>query len=237
MENTPLTITTLAITPQINNNQTQIIFQRHCNYDRNLRKLLPESKKIQKELVKAYISNLDRKDLENTYFLFTSSAEQNKDFNRCLDTTNIAMEIIKKLYQKKNLSLDHVINLDQTSTYKTKIHKSKDLEEKLSDEGKEQIADRAIHYINVLQRYAQYFHIKHPNSKLIIWNGTHYNFISALVKQRILNLENQDIINVKNCGGISLIIDESGEITANINDNIFPINLQYNKPHQKQYQK
>lgn len=139
MENNPLTITTLAITPQINNNQTQIIFQRHCNYDRSLGDLLPESKKIQKELVKAYISNLDRKDLENTYFLFTSSTEQNKDFNRCLDTTNIAMEIIKKLYQKKNLSLDHVINLGQTSTYKTNIHKSKDLEEKSNDEKKNKL--------------------------------------------------------------------------------------------------
>ena len=237
MENQPLTITDLAITPQINSNETQIIFQRHCNYDRSLGDLLPKSKKIQKELVKGYISNLDRKDLENTYFLFTSSTDQNKEFNRCLETTNIAMEIIKKLYQKKNLSLNHVINLGPTSTYKTKIHKSKDLEEKLSDEGKEQIADRAIHYINVLQKYAYYFHIKHPNSKLIIWNGTNYDFISALVKQRILNLENQDIVNVKNCGGISLIIDEAGEITANINDNIFPFNSQHNKPSQKQYQK
>ena len=49
MESQPLTITDLAITPQINSNQTQIIFQRHCNYDRSLGDLLPKSKKYKKK--------------------------------------------------------------------------------------------------------------------------------------------------------------------------------------------
>ena len=61
MNQEPITVNSKAITPLINEDETQIIFQRHCNYDRSLGDLLPKSKKIQKELVKAYISNLDRK--------------------------------------------------------------------------------------------------------------------------------------------------------------------------------
>lgn len=276
MQTQPLTITSTAITPQVTNNQTQLIFQRHCNYDRNDGTLLPESKKIQKELVKAFISNLDTKGLENTYFLFAASPTQNKDFKRCLESTNIAMELIKKMYQKKNVSLDHIINLSPTSAYNNSIHESKHLtepkmftdetgyleflkdkhnginqefwidfeedqskstREQLNAEGPDQIVERAVHYINVLQRYAYLFHIKHPNSKLIIWNGTHYDLISPLVKQRILNLEKHDIVNVKNCGGISLRIDESDEITANINGFIYPIDSQYSKLPPQHFQK
>lgn len=265
-----LMIDSKAIIPMINKNQTQLIFQRHCNYDRTNGGLILDSLDNQKIVVSSFIDSLDS-DLENTYFLFTSSGAISSDnFKRCIETTNIAMELIKQFLQENNISTNHIINLNEESNYNNSIRESKqisepqmftdstgyleylidkhgginidfwiDFEEDLSkekreefsSEGPDQIVERAVFYINLLQRYATYFHTKYPNSKLIIWNGTHYDLISPLVKQRILNLEKSDVVNVEYCGGISFILDESS-IIANINGTNYPFDSQYNKqPH------
>ena len=67
--------------------------------------------------------------------------------------------------------------------------------------------EKTIRFITLLQRYSEYFHKKNPNSKLIIWNGTHYDILSLLIKQRIFFLLKEEYLEVNDCEGISLKID------------------------------
>ena len=271
-----LMIDSSAITPMINKNQTQLIFQRHCNYDRTNGNLISESTNYQKQVIISFINDIKTNftfyDLQNTYFLFTASnTTSNNDFKRCIETTNIAMELFKRFLQENNISINHIINLNENLNYKGSIHESKQLtepqmftdstgyfeflkekhnginldfwidfeedlskdkREELNSEGPDLIVERAVYYVNILQRYSNYFHMKHQNTRLIIWNGTHYDLISPLVKQRILNWEKSDIVNVQYCGGISLVLNENNEIIANINGINYPFDSQYNKqPH------
>lgn len=273
-----LMIDSSAITPMINQNQTQLIFQRHCNYDRTNGTLIPDSVDYQKEVIESFINSIKKTftlyDLQNTYFLLTASnTTSSNNFKRCVETTNIAMGLIRQFLQENNVPASHIINLNEKSNYKGTIHESKQLtepqmltdstgyfeflkekhnginldfwidfeedlskdkREELNSEGPDQIVERAIYYINMLQRYSNYFHMKHPNSRLIIWNGTHYDLISPLVKQRILNWEKSDIVNVQYCGGISLVLNENNEVIANINGLNYPFDSQYNKqPHRR----
>lgn len=278
-DNQRLTIDSSSIIPLVDNNQTQIIFQRHCNYDRSNGGLIPESIDYQINVINSFINVIKNYssvyDIQNTYFLFTSSGTiSNGDFKRCVDTTNIAMNLIKKFLKENNIPLNHIMNLNENSNYNYNIHESRhltepkmftdstgyleflkekhgginkdfwiDFEEDLSkekreqfnSEGPDQIVHRGVRYINVLQRYANYFHAKHPNSRLIIWSGTHYDLISPLVKQRILNYEKSDVVNVDYCGGISLVINESNDIIANINGITYPFDSQYSKQHHRHF--
>ncbi len=272
-QNMNLMIDSTSIMPLINQNQTQLIFQRHCDYDRSNGNLIPESVNYQKQVIESFINELKTNftlyDLQNTYFIFTSSNTISNNFKRCVATTNIAMELIKQYLQENQISTNHIMNLNDNLNYKGSIHESKhltepqmftdstgyfeflkeknqgvnldfwidfeedlskDKREELNSEGPDQIVERAVYYINILQRYANYFHLKHPNSRLIIWNGTHYDLISPLVKQRILNWEKSDIVKVQNCGGISFVLSESKEIIANVNGANYPFDSQYNKP-------
>ena len=268
-----LMIGSAAITPMINQNQTQLIFQRHCNYDRTNGGLIPESASYQKTIITSFINdiktNFTLDDLQNTYFLFTSSnTTSGNDFKRCIETTNIAMDLIKQFLQENNIPTNHIMNLNENSNYKSSVHESKQLtepqmftdstgyleflkekhnginldfwvdfeedlskekREELNSEGPDQIVNRAVRYVNILQRYSNYFHTKHPNSRLIIWCGTHYDLISPLVKQRILDYEKSDTVNVEYCGGVSLILNESNDIIANINGINYPFDSQYNR--------
>ncbi len=277
--NMNLTIDSSAITPMINNNETQLIFQRHCNYDRNNGGLIPESINEQIRVITSFIDNLKTTftldEIQNTYFLFTSSNTTAKEnFKRCVETTMIAMELIKRFLQENNIPLNHIINLNENTNFNGSIHESKQLtepqmftdatgyldflktkhnginldfwvdfeedlskekREELGSEGPDEIVQRAVWYINILQRYADYFHKKHPDCRLIVLNGTHYDLISPLVKQRILGWEKADTVNVDYCGGISLTLNEDGEIIANINGTSYPFDSQYNKPHHRHF--
>lgn len=66
------TVSKKAITPMTNEYKTQIIFQRHCNYNKDDGSLKKESIQEQKKLVKDYLSDLtktiNREELKNTYF-------------------------------------------------------------------------------------------------------------------------------------------------------------------------
>lgn len=270
--NLNLNVDSTAITSLTKVNQTQLIFQRHCNYDRANDTLMEDSTHHQEEVVKSFIDSLPLDNLNKTYILFTASnTTSNINFKRCIETTNIAMELIKEFFKKNNIPVNHIINLDENANYKNSIHESKsltepqmftdntgyleflktkhnginkdfwiDFEEDLSKdkremlnaEGPDQIVDRTMHYIAALQKYSSLFHLKHPNSKLIIWNGTHYDLISPLVKQKILNWEKSAIVSVEYCGGLSFILDEFNQIVANVNGITYPFDFQYNQqPH------
>ena len=267
-----LTVDSTAISSLAQPNQTQLIFQRHCNYNRANDSLIEDSIQQQIKIVKSFIKSLPLDNLNDTYILFTASnTTSNINFKRCIETTNIAMELIKEFFQKNNIPVNHIINLDENVNYKNSVHESKsltepkmftdntgyleflktkhnginkdfwiDFEEDLSKEkremlnaeGPDQIVNRTTHYIAALQRYSSSFHLKHPNSRLIIWNGTHYDLISPLVKQKILNWEKSAIVNVDYCGGISLILDEFKPTIGIVNGISYPFDFQEKKqPH------
>lgn len=277
MNQEPITVDSQAVTPLLNTNETQIIFQRHCNYDRTNGGLVEESIKEQQKIIFQFISSLGNNpiDLKNTYFLFDASmTSSSTDFKRCVETTSIAMDAIKTFFQTNGIPTSHIINLNEELHYNNSIHEnrqlvepkmftdgtgfreyleekhgginqnfwidfeedqSKEKRQQLGAEGPDEIVNRANFYINVLKRYAKIFHSKFPNSRLIIWCGTHYDVISPLVKQKVLNYDKEDIVKVDYCGGISLLIDTTGNIMVNMNGTNYPFDSQYNKQPQKHF--
>lgn len=88
------------------------------------------------------------------------------------------------------------------------------------------MVDRGVRYVNILQRYSKFFHKKTPNSRLIIWDGTHYDLISPLLKQRVLYYDKSDVVNVNYCGGISFLVDRANVITVNVKGVNYPFDSQ-----------
>lgn len=267
-----ITINSEAIKPVINSNETQIILQRHCSYDKTNGNLLNVSKTYQEELVLQFLKALEHQDLNNTYFLFLASntVNLNSEFKRCVDSTNIAMDLIQSFLESKGVNKSYIINLDDNLNYDAQVKQTnnfsepsmfvdrkgyleflkkknngmnekfwidfeedryKDVREELNAEGPDEIVARGVYYINVIQKFSRYFHIKKPNSKLIVWCGTHYDLISPLAKQTIFGYDKSDIINVDYCGGISLKIDELNNILANVNGHYYPIDFEGIKQH------
>ncbi len=267
-------ITNIAITPTPDIFETQIILQRHCNYDKITGVLLESSALQQQDIVLKFLNDLEGQDLDHIYFLFVASntVNANSENKRCLDTTNIAMHLVQSFFKSKGLSTDHIINMDQTLNYGMQVKQTNhfaepsmftdkkgyfeflreknqginsqfwiDFEEdiykvereKLNAEGPDEIVSRGVHYINVLQEFSNYFHIKKPNSKLIVWCGTHYDFISPFAKQTIFGYEKNDVVSVDYCGGISLGIDNSNHIITNVNNQFYPICFEDIKPHHR----
>lgn len=262
-----ITINSDAITPISNFFETQIILQRHCNYDKTNGNLFDDSKAYQEKLVLKFLKNIESQNLNNIYFLFiaSNSINSNSEQKRCVDTTNIAMNLIKSFLEEKNISKSHVINLDENLNYDAKVKENinfsepsmfidetgyleflkeksngmnkqfwinfeedryKEEREKLNAEGPNEIVARGIEYINVIQKLSNYFHKKKPNSKLIVWCGTHYDLISPLAKQTIFGYDKSDVINVDYCGGISFEIDKSNHIIANVNGGYYPVDFE-----------
>lgn len=269
----PVTINSLSITPLIKENETQIVLQRHCNYDKKNGCLLSESIECQTSIVASFIetlkSNFNHDELKHTYFLFDSSnTTANNNFKRCVLTTNIAMDMIKEFFEENKIPLNHIMNLNIDSNYHNRVREntyltepkmftdftgyveylkekhhginldfwidfeedlSKEKRQELGSEGPDEIVERGMKYIYILKRYSTYFHLKFPNSRLVIWSGTHYDLISPFAKQKILNYEKSDIVEVDYCGGISLLIDNYENITVNMNGTNYPFDFQEKK--------
>lgn len=258
-----ITINSDAIKPISNLFDTQIILQRHCSYDRANGNLLEDSKAYQEKLVGEFIDGLEGQDLDNIFFLFVASntINSNSDQKRCVDTTNIAMNLIQSFLESKGIKRSHIINLDDALNYNEQVKqtskfsepsmfvdgtgyleflkrqndgmnrqfwidfeedKYKNERESMNAEGPDEIVARGVHYLDVIQRFANQFHEKRPNSKLIVWCGTHYDLISPLAKQTIFGYEKSDVINVDYCGGISFGIDKSNNVVANVNGHYYP---------------
>ena len=59
-----------SLTPMIDNSETQIILQRHCNYDRTSGFLVQDSINVQKRIVEKFVLNLKEKyGYDNVFFL------------------------------------------------------------------------------------------------------------------------------------------------------------------------
>lgn len=266
-----ITIHSDAIKPCVGVDETQIILQRHCNYDKTNGTLLDDSKLFQERLVLQFLRGLEHEDLRQLYFLFVASNTINPNSvrKRCVETTNIAMRMIQSFLESRGISKSHIINLDESLNYGMQVKETKrfsepsmftdqtgyleflkeknngmnvqfwiDFEEdrykeereKLNGEGPDEIVARGLRYINVIQRFSEYFHSKKPNSKLVVWCGTHYDLISPLAKQTIFDYDKGDVINVDYCGGISFQIDASNHITVNVNGQDYPFGFEDKKP-------
>lgn len=269
-----ITINSDAITPISDFFETQIILQRHCSYDKTNGNLLDDSKTYQGKIISNFLKILERQNLENTYFLFIASntVNPNSEQQRCVDTTNIAMNLVQSFFESKGIGKSHVINLDENLNYSNQVKQTKNfsepnmfidqtgylefLKEKnnginkqfwidfeedrykgereiLNAEGPDEITIRGVYYINVIQKFSNYFHIKKPNSKLIVWCGTHYDLISPLAKQTIFGYDKSDIINVDYCGGISFEIDKSNNMIANVNGHYYFVDFEDIKQHHR----
>lgn len=269
-------IDSTSIKPLANVEETQIILQRHCNYNKEYGGLVEESKNNQEIIVESFLTLLKNIDnVENTYFLFTASPAMiaSNDFQRCIATTDIALAKVTEYFNKIGF-VNNVINVNSNLNYQDKVKKTSNLSEpkmftddtgyleflknlsgglnqdfwinfeediykeereNMQAEGPDEIVARAERYIEILQRYASYFHLQHPNSRLIIWCGTHYDLISPFVKQDIFNLPKDSYLPVDNCGGISLIIDEKNNIYADVNSESFLVAFQYNQQHHRHF--
>ena len=193
--------------------------QQRCVDTINIAMKLLQSFFESRGINKNHIINLD----ENLNY--NNQVKQNKNFSEpkmFVDQTGY-LEFLKD----KNNGMNEQFWIDfEEDRYK-------DEREKFDSEGPDEIATRGTYYINVIQKYSSYFHIKKPNSKLIVWCGTHYDLISPLAKQTIFGYDKSDIINVDYCGGISFEIDKSNNVIANVNGHYYPVDFEGIKQHHR----
>lgn len=102
--------------------------------------------------------------------------------------------------------------------------------ESLGSEGPDEIVDRGLAFLNYLKRYSELFHNEFPNSKLIIWCGSHYDLISPLAKREILKVGKDEQVSVDYCGGLSFTIDCENKVIVNLNGTNFLFESLENKP-------
>ncbi len=97
--------------------------------------------------------------------------------------------------------------------------KEKDVRLEMNAEGPEETADRLKKFLIVLQRYSAKFHEANPDSRLIIFNFTHYDTISPFVKKELLKEPIGDrYLPVDFGAGISVTIDNDGKMKTRINE-------------------
>lgn len=92
-------------------------------------------------------------------------------------------------------------------------------------EGPDEIANRMKIAIRVLARYSSLFHVSKPDSRLIIWAGTHYDTISPFVKRDVLHREKTSAVLVDYGGGITIDINDNKGAIANVDEQQYPIDL------------
>ncbi len=88
----------------------------------------------------------------------------------------------------------------------------------LDAEGPEDIADRFDRFNKVLIRYSKMFHRKYKGKRLLIWNVSHYDTISPFYKTRIANKPLDTHVPVDYLAGLSIKVDNSGEVSINSSD-------------------
>lgn len=243
------------IIPDIANEETQIVFQRHSNYDREEGILLDTEKTlaIDNLYFDTLLSNLNEEEKQKLYILFIASPTTgNKGLMRAYDTTEIARIMAEDKFMNNGIPKTNIVNnikfdsltkkdkdlvepnmfIDRTGYFQYLSNKygginkdfwmafEEDLEKQyrlsIAGEGPDEIVDRALHYLSFMRNYADYFHKKNTNSRLIIWSGTHYDLISPLIKQLVLKLDKKDYVGVDYNSGITINITKEGKFITSI---------------------
>jgi hypothetical protein len=99
----------------------------------------------------------------------------------------------------------------------------KEEREKTGAEGPEGILKRYTKFIEILKNFSGQYHLKNPNTRLIIWPVSHYDTISPYIKNNILKTDPNKYLPVDYGAGISLYIDKEGNMTSEIQGNKFEI--------------
>lgn len=248
-------ITANNFVPDLKKGETQILFQRHADYDRKTGAMvgLGETYKVDYNYLNTLFSNLSDEEKENIYFLFIASNTKNVNgLERAVSSTEIARGVVLGLFERYGISKSHIINnvnfggktkkdsnlvepnmlYDNTGYFEFLSNKyrkltkdfwiafEEDLEKEyrmqIFGEGPDEIVDRAINYLTVIKRYSDYFHSVYPNSRLIVWSGTHYDLISPLVKQLVLGMDKEEYVGVDYNSGINMTIDSYGMFITSI---------------------
>lgn len=99
--------------PDLKANETQVLFQRHADYDRKTGSmaLLGETYEIDYNYLNSLLATLSDEERENIYFLFISSSTKNVNgVERAVTSTNVARDVVLSLFEKYGISKSHVIN-------------------------------------------------------------------------------------------------------------------------------
>lgn len=99
----------------------------------------------------------------------------------------------------------------------------KEEREKVGAEGPDDILERYSKFMNVLAKFSEVYHKKHPGRRLIIWPTSHYDTISPYVKKMTGMDTKKDYLAVDYGAGISLKIDKMGKMTSKIKGQEFII--------------
>jgi len=99
----------------------------------------------------------------------------------------------------------------------------KEEREKVGAEGPDDILERYTKFMNVLAKFSEVYHKKHPGRRLIIWPVSHYDTISPYVKKMTGMDTKKDYLAVDYGAGISLKIDKDGKMTSKIKDQEFTV--------------
>ena len=229
MEQREIKVNASSVYPALKEAKTQLIYQRHCVYDRNSTQLTVQSAEYQKQVAIAFINQLrttlKKEEIKNIYFMFMTN---NRDSKVCIDSINIVIDCLRQYLESINVSTNHIINLNEKycNNYIDNFKDENILETTNSDQL--QLANKMMSNIKILQRYASFFHDRHLNSRLIIWDITNHEVISSIVKQKILKCDDTDEVNVDYCGGISFLLEENS-ITAILNGVSYNIRSEYQK--------
>jgi hypothetical protein len=88
--------------------------------------------------------------------------------------------------------------------------------QRLHAEGPDEIADRMRLALGALVHYSENFHDQTPDSRLIIWAGTHHDTISTFIKREVLRKNKSVPVMTDYCGGAVIKIDQKGKATTRI---------------------
>ncbi len=116
-----------------------------------------------------------------------------------------------------DLGLDFWIAFEEDTEHEARLE--------MGAEGPDEIADRMNAALGVLSRYGEIYHAQNPNSRLIIWAGTHYDTISPFVKRNVLHIDKTAPVLVDYGGGVVVDIDQTGKASTSISGGEYQIDL------------
>jgi hypothetical protein len=91
----------------------------------------------------------------------------------------------------------------------------KETREKMGAEGPDEIAKRIDSYLKVLANAMKFYHVKHPNRRVMIWVETHYDTLSPFFKSKT-GMKKTDDLPVDHGAGVAIYLGKDGKATSQI---------------------
>lgn len=113
------------------------------------------------------------------------------------------------------------INIEFWTAFESDVEKETRL--KMGAEGPDDIADRTAFMVRVLARYAQVYHKRNPDRRLVIWGATHYDTISPFVKREVFGVEKKRQLLVDFGAGFTIDINREGNATTELGGKTYAV--------------